>query len=193
MAPNKLDTMDLNAILPRLELGGRAADIAACGSVYAALNQLTRDSLLVEAARLCAHALPVRERVWWATRCARATAGTDLPEPDREACALAEQWVRNRADDTRRAAMETALRAGCRSPEAWAAVAAFWSGDSMAPAGQPKVPPAPHLPGTAVSGAVVLASLRNHPERQMDRLRRFLDSALDIAAGGAGHIEQETA
>jgi hypothetical protein len=190
---NKMDAADLQAILPRLELGDRSGLIAACGNVSGALAALISAGQLLDAARLCAHALPMRERVWWAGRCAYATASADLPEADREAGALAEQWVRNRADETRRAAMDTALRAGCTSPEAWAAVAAFWSGDSMAPAGQPKVPPAAHLPGTAVSGAVILASVRRHPERQGDRLRRFLGSAQDIAGGGVGHLEPETA
>ena len=94
----------------------------------------------------------------------RATAPADLPQPDQEACALAEAWVRQRADETRRAAMDKAQQAGCTSPEAWAAVAAFWSGDSMSPPDQPKVPPAPHLTGVAVAGAVILASVRARPE-----------------------------
>src|ERR1700761_1855096 len=133
MGGNKMDAGDLKALLPRLELGEQASIIGGCRSVSAAVAELTRAGLLVEAARLCAHALPARERVWWAARCASATAGADLPEADRQACALAEEWVRNRSDGTRRAAMEIALRSGCTSPEAWAAVAAFWSGDSRAP------------------------------------------------------------
>jgi hypothetical protein len=63
----------------------------------------------------------------------------------------------------------------------------------MSPPDQPKVPPAPHLAGSAAVGAVILASVRTHPDRQADRLRRFIGSAQDIAGGGAGHLEQETA
>lgn len=63
----------------------------------------------------------------------------------------------------------------------------------MAPADQPKVPPAPHLTGVAVAGSVILASVRSDPARQSDRLKRFLISARDIAAGGAGHLEREEA
>ena len=86
--------------------------------------------------------------------------------------------------------MDKAQLAGCTSPEAWAAVAAFWSGDSMSPPDQPKVPPAPHLTGVAVAGAVILASVRPDPNGQPDRLQQFLHSARDIARGGAGHIEK---
>jgi hypothetical protein len=192
MPANKLDAADLQGILPRLELSDEAAAlIASCHTAAEVLDRLIRSERLLEAARLCAYALPPRERVWWAARCAGATATAALPETDREACTLAEDWVRSRSDAARRAAMDKALSAGCTSPEAWVAVAAFWSGDSMAPPNQPKVPPAPHLSAIAVAGAVILASVRTCPERQADRLRRFVDSAKDIATGGAGHLQRE--
>jgi hypothetical protein len=194
MNTNKLNTVTLQTILPRLELSKDAATcLAGCEQPSEAVNRLMQAELLIEAARVCAHALPARERVWWAARCARATAAAKLPPADSEACALGEDWVRRPTDETRRAAMEKAQATGFTSPEAWVAVAAFWSGDSMSPPDQPKVPPAPHLAGSAVVGAVILASVRTHPDRQPDRLRRFVASALDIAAGGAGHLEQEAA
>ncbi|MGE4047687.1 MAG: hypothetical protein AB7F35_22700 [Acetobacteraceae bacterium] len=189
----KLDTTPLATLLPRLELSPEAAAcLVGCEVPSQAVERLASGALPIEAARLCAHALPAREAVWWATRCAGATAPKDLPEADREARALAEAWVRQRADATRRAAMDKAQQAGCTSPEAWAAIAAFWSGDSMSPPEQPKVPPAPHLTGVAVAGSVILSSVRGDPTRQPDRLARFLDSAREIAAGGAGHLPWET-
>jgi hypothetical protein len=192
MSANKLDTVALQTILPRLEFSNDAAAcVGECGQPSEVVKRLMRAELLIEAARVCAHALPPRERVWWAARCVQATASEALPAADREACSLGEAWVRRPADETRRAAMEQAQATGFTSPEAWVAVAAFWSGDSMAPPDQPKVPPAPHLAGSAVVGAVILASVRSHPDRQTERLRRFIGSALDIAAGGAGHLEQE--
>src|SRR6185312_15588877 len=152
-SPSKFDLSPLAAILPRLELAPEAAPrIAACSLPSEALECLAAEDMLIEAARLCAYALPAREAVWWATRCAVATAPAELPQPDQEARKLAEIWVRLRADATRRSAMDKAQQAGCTSPEAWAAVAAFWSGDSMSPPDQPKVPPAPHLTGVAVAG-----------------------------------------
>jgi hypothetical protein len=194
MSANKLDTVTLQTILPRLEFSADAAAcVGACEQPSEAVKRLVRAELLIEAARVCAHALPPRERVWWAARCARATTSGALPAADRDACAFGEDWVRRPADETRRVAMERAQASGFTSPEAWVAVAAFWSGDSMAPPDQPKVQPAPHLAGSAVVGAVILSSVRTHPDRQPERLRRFVASALDIAAGGAGHLEQEAA
>jgi hypothetical protein len=89
--------------------------------------------------------------------------------------------------------MARAQTSGFSSPEAWAAVAAFWSEGSMAPPDQPAVPPAPHLAGTAVSGAIMLAAVRGRPERRLERLACFLDAARDIARGGAGRLPPEAA
>jgi hypothetical protein len=191
---NKLDAAPLAPLLPRLELPPEAeAGVASCALVSEAVDHLAKQNMLVEAARLCAHALPAREAVWWAARCAAVTAPRDVSPADREACALAEAWVRKPADATRREAMEKAQTAGFTTAEAWTAVAAFWSGDSMSPPDQPKVPPAPHLTGTAVAGAVILASVRPGAERQPERLGRFLASARDIALGGTGYLEPEAA
>jgi hypothetical protein len=61
----------------------------------------------------------------------------------------------------------------------------------MSPEGQPAVPPAEHLTGVAIAGAVVLAAVRRLPERADARFALFLTSARDIAGGGGGRIEPE--
>ncbi|MGK7862562.1 DUF6931 family protein [Falsiroseomonas sp. E2-1-a4] len=183
----------LPPLLPRLELDPPAmAAIAGATTAAEGIAKLEAAGLRNEAARLAAHALPKREAVWWSCMCARAVPDPALTPADAAALQAAEAWVRKPGDDgLRRAAMEAAQRTGFRSPEAWAAVGAFWSGGSMAPAGQPEVPPPDHLTGVAVSGGVVLAAVRIRPERAQDRLARFLASARDIAAGGAGRIAPE--
>jgi len=183
----------LAPLLPRLELEP-AAVLAISGSDTAAegLLRLEAAGFMGEAARLAAHALPKREAVWWACMCARAVPDPALPPADAAALASAEDWVRKPGEDAlRRAAWEAAQKTEFRTPEAWAAVGAFWSNGSMAPDGQPVVPPAEHLTGLAVSGAVVLASVRFRPERDKTRLERFIVSARDIANGGSGRIPAE--
>jgi hypothetical protein len=190
----KLIGGDLAALLPHLALSPEAAAaIAGCTQVPVALERLEQAGFLTEATRLVAHALPKREAVWWACMCVSHTAPPDLPSIDRAACEAAEEWVRQQTDKTRRIAFDHAQAGGCRSPEAWAAIAAFWSGDSMSPEGQPAVPPAPHLAGTAAAGAVALASVRGDVTRRQARLRRFLESGRNIAAGGPGRLPAETA
>jgi hypothetical protein len=190
----KLSGSDLAALRPRVALpAAAAAAVRDCSAVTEALERLEANGFLVEATRLMAHALPKREAVWWACMCAAHTAPPDLPDPDRLGREAAEGWVRHQSENLRRAAMAHAEASDFATPEAWAAVAAFWSGDSMAPEGQPLVPPAPHLAGTAVAGAVVLASVRGDIARQEARLHRFLESGRNIATGGPGRLPAETA
>ena len=188
----KIMDTDFTAIRPRVGLS-TATVLMNVTKVPDALQRLEEGGFLVEAARLVAHALPKREAVWWACMCAFHTAPADLLENDRLARELAENWVRQQSDKLRREAMAKAEAGDFATPEAWAAVGAFWSGDSMAPEGQAAVPPPPHLCGTAVAGSVVLAAVRGDPLRQPGRLKRFLESGRNIAAGGPGRLPPEEA
>lgn len=183
----------LAPLLPRLELEpGPAAAIAGLQTAAEAVERLEAGGFGNDALRLAAHALPKREAVWWACMCAAAVPDPALAPADAAARLAAEAWVRKPTDDAlRRAAWEAAQKTAYRSPEAWAAVGAFWSGGSMSPVGQPAVPPADHLTGVAISGAVVMAAVRRQPERAAARIPIFLAAARDIAAGGAGRIPPE--
>jgi hypothetical protein len=180
-------------LLPRLELEAAAAAVLDGAQTAAeGVARLEAAGFRNDAVRLSAHALPKREAVWWACMCATSVPDPGLPAADAAALKAAEAWVRKPADHAlRRAAWDAAQKTEFRSPEAWVAVGAFWSGGSLAPEGQPVVPPAEHLTGVAVSGGVVLAAVRGRPERSEARLARFLASARDIAAGGAGRIPLE--
>jgi hypothetical protein len=191
-------------VLPKLratpwqDVVTRAALIGECAALIqadtdsaSAIIRLQDAGFVAEAAKVMAQALPKRECVWWACMCARHTAPSDLPEADAAAVAAAEDWVRKQTDESRREAFEHAQRGNFSTPEGWAAVAAFWSGDSMSPAGQPKTPPAAHLTGTAAIGSVTLSAVRMHPLRREERLLRFLASGREIAAGGAGRLPPE--
>jgi hypothetical protein len=189
---NKLSAADLAEVLRRCELPDAAAAAAAGGAdIPAVIAALAGEGFLMEAVRVFAHSLPKREAVWWACMCALHTAPANLAGADATARETAELWVRQQSDALRRAAMDAAKAAGFQSPEAWAGVAAFWSGDSIAPPESFKVPPPPHLTGVAVAGAVALAAVRARPERQAARLHLFLQSARDIAGGGTGRLPPE--
>ncbi len=189
----KLQPVGLPILIARAELAEEpAAAVAGQATAPEALAALEAGGFLLDAVRLFAHTLPKRKSVWWACMCARHTTPANLPELDRQALEGAELWVRRQTDEIRRAAMDKAQQAGTQTPEAWAAVAAFFSGDSLSPPENPKVPPADDLTGKAVSGAVTLASVRGDPTRQPARLAAFLTSARDIAGGGVGRLEPET-
>jgi hypothetical protein len=183
---------DLQAVLAMAKLEpAHSTLVRDCADTAAALTRLEDAGQLTGAARLGGFALPRREAVWWASMCASHTAPPHQPELEQRMREAAELWVRRQDDDSRRAAMDLARLAGFNTPEAWVAVAAFWSDGSMAPRGQPVVPPGVHLTGTAVGGAVALASVRGDPARQPVRLSRFLASLREIADGGAGRLASE--
>lgn len=188
-APNKL-ALPLAPLLPRLELDAEGqAVLADAADVPQAVSALIEADRLHDALRLIAHALPKREAVWWACMCARLR-----PEPAALASLeAAETWVRQPGEAHRRAAMAAAEAGAFRHAEDWAAVAAFWSGGSMSPEGQPMVEPAGNLTGVAVASSIILAAMRQSPERAPARMRQFLASARDIAAGGAGRLAAEQA
>ena len=192
---NKIAQAPLDQLVSRCQLSPEAlAAIAAAADAAAAIEALESNGFLAEAVRLFAHALPKREAVWWACMCTRlapADAGTPGREADLKALETTENWVRQQDEDVRRQAIGQARAIGFQTAEAWAAAAAFWSGDSMAPPEAPApIPPPPELVGVAVAGAVTLAGARGDPRLQNDRLKRFLLSARDIAAGGSGRVAQ---
>lgn len=189
--PPKL-AVPLAPLLPRLELDGDGqAAIAGADSAGAGVERLLAADRRQDAVKLIAHALPKREAVWWACMCARAVPDAALPPPDGEAITAAEAWVRRPDEPARRAAAVAAEKTKFATPEAWAAMGAFWSGGSMAPEGQMAVPPPDHLTATAVTGAVMLAAVRHTTDRLNARLDRFVVSARDIAGGGAGRLQPE--
>lgn len=150
------------------------------------LAALTTRGLWIDAVRFLAFALPNREGVWWACIAARATLPADSP-PGWEPCiAAAETWVYRPDEITRRAAFPPAEAVGFQSPAGYAALAAFWSGGSLAPPDMPEVPPSPLLCPTAVAAAVLAAAVLRDPAGAEARYRAAMAAGLDIAAGGNG-------
>lgn len=137
------------------------------------------------AVSILAAGLPKREAVWWACLAARMTQHlyserSDLP------LKAAESWVYQPSEATRRAAMQSARQVGLNCPASWAAVAAFWSGGSMAPPDAPVVPPGEMLTARAVIGAVTLSAVQKEPADAENKYRRLLEIAFDVASGGDG-------
>ena len=174
----------------RLSPAGRDL-VAESATIDEAVERLMDAGLLAEAVEVLAHGLAGPDAVSWVCRCAEATAPADLAEADRIAAATAAEWTRSQRDETRRAAMKQAERAGLRTPEAWAAAAAFFSGESLSEPHLPVVGPAPNLAGLTVAGAVTLAAVRSRPEFADSRLRQFLEIGLGIAAAAHAQRSEE--
>ncbi len=180
-----------------LELAPEAMALLAPGATPAIfLKALIGAGLLVDAIRLLAIALPRREAVWWACLAARgalatapaAAPATDAPPADLAALEAAEAWVYRPTEENRRATFPPAELLNFKTAAAYAAMAAFWSGGSLAPPDAPVVvPPGDGLTGTAAAAAVLLAAAAL-PKEAPARQRASLVQALDIANGGSGKM-----
>jgi hypothetical protein len=155
-------------------------------SVADFLSALMAAELMTDAVAVMSRALPKREAVWWACLATRTMVDAQTPPAVVAAIDAAEAWVYRPSDETRRAAMDRAQATKFDHPGVWAAVGAFWSGGSMAPPNLPAVPPAEHLTGVAVAGAVNLSAVMRQPQFAKDKLKGFLGQAIDIANGGTG-------
>lgn len=152
-------------------------------SVAAFAALLIERSLPGEAIRIIAHALPKREAVWWLVRCAEASPAGAPTDAAKKKLAAARAWVKDQSEASRRACMPTPEDADMSHAAGCAAVAAFWSGGSLAPENAPVVPPPEHLTAHAVWGGVVLAAVQHEPEKAPERLKAFADLAKAVAAG----------
>jgi Family of unknown function (DUF6931) len=148
------------------------------------LDVLLEKQCYIDAVRFLAHALPKREAVWWACLCARSAAGTLGTDPQTAALQTAERWVTDPSEANRRAAQDAAETAGMGTPAGCAAMAAFWSGGSMAPPNVPVVPPGETLTAHGVAGAVLLAAVVTEPQKAAEKQRKFLTQGLEVLAGG---------
>jgi hypothetical protein len=167
-------------------LGDGAADLpkAETASPAAYFEQLREAGRLADAARFLAHALPRLETVAWAARTVR-----DLPPPlgqadraDELALRAALFWVGDPTESRRYAAYNAAMACRQASPERLAALAAFFSGGSIAPADlQPVHPPRDAVHHSA-SGAVLVAAGRSSDMK--GALAGALEAGVAIATRG---------
>jgi hypothetical protein len=156
------------------------------------LERLCAAAYYIDAIRLLAHALPAREVTWWACLAAR-TVTTDGPPAHLKAVEAAEAWVYHPDEEHRRAAMEAAAAVENGAPARWTALAAAWTGGSLAPPDAPVVPPGETLPAQAAVGAILLAAVNDGPERAAEHHRHSIAQAVNIARGGTGRSPEPVA
>ena len=159
-------------------------------STVAFLRRCVADDLWVDSVRVMAQALPRREAAWWACLNARASLDNDAPEQSTLVLEAAEAWVFKPSDELGRKALELAEAAGFDSPESYAALAAFWACDNMAPPeADVIIEPDMSLSGVAAAAAIILAvSKLKSPQEATAWYERAMTQALDIARGGSGRL-----
>jgi hypothetical protein len=138
--------------------------------------------LLDDAIRFLAAALPKREAVGWAVLCVKDALPKPLEPSAAKALGVAEAWVKDPSEAHRQAAGAAADAAGYGTATGCLAAAAFWSGGSLTPPHLAPVPPRDDLTGTAVTGAILLASASaiSGPEPAK---AKFVAMGGDVASG----------
>ncbi|ACL57985.1 DUF6931 family protein [Methylobacterium nodulans] len=131
-----------------------------------------------DAVAFCAHALPRREAVWWACVCVRALLGIRPGEED-DALRAAEAWGSDPGEAQRRAALARG-EGDRRLATAWLALAAAWSGGSLAPPGEPPRPALPHMTARAATIAILTALARVTARERAARLGACVEAALGL-------------
>jgi hypothetical protein len=127
-----------------------------------------------DAITFCAYLLPRREAVWWGFQCLNHRPEL-LTEQDRVMLAAAEAWVRRPDEEERNAALEIGLASPTKTPGAWIALAAGWSGGSMLGPDEAAIAPPPYLTPKAVNAGVLSALARVERLERAGTLRLFCD------------------
>lgn len=141
-----------------------------------------------DAIRFLAFALPIREGVWWA--CVVAHGNLAAPGAIETQCLeRAAAWVYEASDDRRRACMAAAESANFDGAAAYAALAAFWSGGSMAPPDMPDAQPDPRLGSIGVGASILLSITSGDPMTLNERFQAAIARGVDIANGGNGRLD----
>jgi hypothetical protein len=128
-----------------------------------------------------AHALPKPDAILWACQCVRMVLGDQAPADATTALDAAEAWAREPTPGNSRAAGAAAVDMDNDRGARFAALAAYWSGESMAPPDLPPVPPPPGLTGAAAGGAIQIAAVAGEPSSIPQRYREFLARGILIA------------
>jgi hypothetical protein len=134
-----------------------------------------------DAVRFLAFALPNREAVWWAWVSARRVVGDDPAPEIREVLEATEAWIKDPTDQNRRKAMEKAETADFSTAAGCVGLAAFLSGDSLAPPEMDPVPPGEYMAANAIAGAIVLAAVHEEPENANEKFQGFVEQGMVVA------------
>lgn len=136
-----------------------------------------------KAVRVQAHLLPKREAIWWGLLSVNAACGENLPLDDADAKDAALAWVEEPGEVKRRRCETIAGKTKFDCPGSWLAMAAFWSGGSIAPEEMGEVAPDEKLTGQAIASSLMIAAVSGDATKAKERYKGFLAQAPDVASG----------
>lgn len=147
------------------------------------VTALVENKMYIDAIDFIAHALPVREGIWWGCLCMQHALGGSFAEPDRAAATAAVMWVMQPTEENRAAAQAPAEAADPLSPAGALALAVSQTGIRRSPPNVPRLPPPPN-PANSIARAVKIASIKTEPPDIPKIQKCYVDLAITVAEGG---------
>ena len=144
---------------------------------------LAAQGAFAKAVRVQAHLLSKRHAVWWGIVSVEAACGDELPTADADAKAAALTWTADPTEGHRRNCEAAAAQTKLDGPGSWLAMAAFWSGGSIAPPDMGDIAPDDKLTGQAIASSLMIAAVSGDATKAKERYRTFLAKAPDVASG----------
>jgi hypothetical protein len=135
-----------------------------------------------KAVSFCAYLLPRREAVWWGCQSLRRMQPHNAPA-DTVALDAAEAWVREPQEHLRRAALDLGTQGDTRRPTTWVALAAGWSGGSIAAPEYGNVPAAPYQTARALRTGLLIAMSRIASEETDKLMKPCIEGGVQLALG----------
>lgn len=144
---------------------------------------LTEARQFADAIRILSLHLPKPQSVFWAFHCVREFYPLPMDTEENAALDATMDWLTEPEESNRRTAMDAANASEFRSAASWVALAAFWSGGSLAPADLPEVPPAPALCAQGVTAALLMTATSGDPMSSQERFEQILRAGREILSG----------
>ncbi|WP_211091865.1 DUF6931 family protein [Vibrio agarilyticus] len=180
----KIPYAQSHSILTHFELSPEAADVIDGNwAPIEVITQLQKQRLYLDLTAFFAHALPMREALWWAVQSLRLRLD-DLSQLERQIIALCSDWVQQPNEPLRRKIEQMIVPLANESAAKWLGYSVFWSGfGSIAPIDNPVVMPADFLHAKAVAGAVNTAAALPEWQGYERYYQTVVQTALSIAHG----------
>jgi hypothetical protein len=151
-------------------------------SITEFVAKLLEHKLVASAIAIIGQALNPPTAVAWALRCVRSGYGDSVPARASPLIEATERWVQQPGELQRREAYAAAERGEPGTAAHCSALAAFFSGGSLAPSGLATVPVPIGLCGKMVRFAILLAAVVDAPERAEEKLLAFANDGLRCIA-----------
>lgn len=184
MTFKKIPYQSCGQILPRFSASEEALEVLNEEMPVAqAIQTLQENELNNDLIQFLAHALPVREAIWWAAM--TLLQRQDVWSTSQVQCIqTAQQWAQSPSEELRRKSELLANRLDLNCGPSWLAQAVFWNGSgSIVAPDLPAVLPDPFLYAKAVAGAINHSAALptwNHTDQYYTK---SIGYAINIASG----------